>query len=564
MSDVLLELWINGLLSGPSTHAVNFIGNSMVSLWAIPERALASRLGRSVHKGEATAMMFGMMHSTMDAWKLAARAFKEGRPVSGLQKVETRFRKAISAETFGMEGGVWASWIDYMGEAIRLPGRFLLAGDEFAKTINSRMQAYALAYREGLGQGLKGKKFAGYVKANLDNMPSKIKEGADEFAAVQTFTNELGGFGKALSGVAESSGFARIIMPFVKTPINIFKWTTERLPGINLFYKEVRADIAAGGVRRDMALAKMATGGMTMAMFATLAASGHITGRGPKNKVLKQAWESDGRREYSFYVPVLDQWISYKRTDPVGMMMGLAADYVTICQQADPETYAEWAETLAAAGVAGLSRNLASKTYMKGIADAAEAITSEEPDKVKKWLRNFTGSFVPALLSKEVPPRRNIFGEIQHYTGALGPDWISPFYASDKKDPDPVMKEINKNETEVMMPPWSINGIKIDSKQRDKWIVLMNEVKSEYGLTMKEQLKDLINSEEYKEATEGPDGMQSEMIKKVIYTYKNIAYHQLRKDDLELDKKLREQEVEDLQAKFGDEFDPDLYMEAIR
>jgi hypothetical protein len=211
---------------------------------------------------------------------------------------------------------------------------------------------------------------------------------------------------------------------------------------------------------------------------------------------------------------------------------------------------------------------------------------------VKKWLRNFTGSFVPALvaqatrelddvqreshsitekvlsrtpwLSKEVPPRRNIFGEIQHYTGALGPDWISPFYASDKKDPDPVMKEINKNETEVMMPPWSINGIKIDSKQRDKWIVLMNEVKSEYGLTMKEQLKDLINSEEYKEATEGPDGMQSEMIKKVIYTYKNIAYHQLRKDDLELDKKLREQEVEDLQAKFGDEFDPDLYMEAIR
>lgn len=590
MNDVLLELWINGLLSGPSTHAVNFLGNMAVSLWAIPERAIASRLGRGVHKGEATAMMFGWVHSIADAWKLAGKAFKEGRPVSGLQKVETKFRKAISSEAFGMEGGVWASFIDYMGEVIRLPGRFLLSGDEFAKTINSRMQAYALAYREGIGQGLKGKEFANYVKANLDNLPSKIKQQADEFAAVQTFTNELGGFGQALSGLAESSGFARIIMPFVKTPINIFKWTTERLPMTAPFYKEVRADIAAGGVRRDMALAKMSTGALSLAMFAALAAGGMITGRGPKNKVLKQAWESDGRREYSIFMPVLNKWVSYKRTDPVGMIMGLAADFVTAFQQGDQETYTEYAETAAAATLAAFTRNLSSKTYLKGVSDAVEAITSEEPDAANQWLKNFVGSFVPAIaataarqiddvqreahtitekwlsrtpwLSKGVPPRRNIFGEIQHYTGALGPDWISPFYSSDKKDPDPLMKEIAANETEIMMPPWSINSIKISSKQRDKWITLMNEVEID-GVTMREQLNDLIKSDEYKEATKGADGMRSEMIKRVIYTYKNAAYYELRQQDKELDLKLRKQEVEDLQVKYGSQFDPTEYMEAI-
>jgi hypothetical protein len=175
----------------------------------------------------------------------------------------------------------------------------------------------------------------------------------------------------------------------------------------------------------------------------------------------------------------------------------------------------------------------------------------------EKWL-----SRTP-WLSESVPPRRNIFGEIQHYTGALGPDWISPFYTSDKKDPDPVLKEINANETTVSMPPWSVNGAPLDSKQRDRWIVLMNEVESDYGLKMKEQLTDLIKSEEYKEATKGPDGMRSQMIKSVIYTFQQIALLKLREEDQKLDARLRKEEVEALQSKWGNQFDPDDYMEAI-
>jgi hypothetical protein len=536
-------------------------------------------------------MMFGMMHSVMDAWKLAKRSFKEGAPIHGLQKIETKYRKAIGSEAFGMEGGIWASFIDYMGEAIRLPGRFLLAGDEFGKCINARAQTYALAYREGMGNGLKGKKFAEYVKANLDNMPDSIRQQADEWAAVQTFTNELGGFGEALTGLSQSSGFARIIMPFVKTPVNIFKYVTERLPMTAPFYKQVRADIAAGGVKRDMALAKMSTGAMSMAMFGTLAAMGMVTGRAPKNKVLRQAWEADGKREYSIYIPVTKEWVSFNRFDPLGMIMGLAADFVTGYQQSEKEDYAEFAEDMAATLVAGFARNLTSKTYMRGVAEAVEAITSEEPDKVRKWARQFTGSWIPAVvaqkareidpvmreshtimdkwlsrtpwLSKEVPARLNIFGEVQHYTGALGPDWISPFYSSKKKEPGPIMREVEKNQTEVMMPPRSVAGVELSSQERHDWIVTMNKIEID-GMNLKAQLMDLINSYEYKEATEGPEGMKSEMIKDVIYHYKRAGLIELRSKDTNLARRLREQEAEVLSAKWGEEFDIEDYMEAIR
>ena len=91
----------------------------------------------------------------------------------------------------------------------------------------------------------------------------------------------------------------------------------------------------------------------------------------------------------------------------------------------------------------------------------------------------------------------------------------------------------------------------------------MNKTKID-GKTMKQQLQKQINSRVYKEATEGPDGMRSEIIKDIIYTYMGKAKLELREQDEELDRKLREQEVEGLQALHGERFNPDLYGRAIR
>src|SRR3546814_8840832 len=43
--DKLNEIWINALLSGPKTHAVNIASNVLTSLWTLPEQAIASGIG---------------------------------------------------------------------------------------------------------------------------------------------------------------------------------------------------------------------------------------------------------------------------------------------------------------------------------------------------------------------------------------------------------------------------------------------------------------------------------------------------------------------------------------
>ncbi len=47
-------------------------------------------------------------------------------------------------------------------------------------------------------------------------------------------------------------------------------------------------------------------------------------------------------------------------------------------------------------------------------------------------------------LSENLPPRRNIFGFVQVYSGALGPDFVSPFY-SQTTTVDPVFDEMEKS-----------------------------------------------------------------------------------------------------------------------
>ena len=43
--DKLQELWINSLLSSPSTHIVNVVSNGIVAATRMPEYAVASLLG---------------------------------------------------------------------------------------------------------------------------------------------------------------------------------------------------------------------------------------------------------------------------------------------------------------------------------------------------------------------------------------------------------------------------------------------------------------------------------------------------------------------------------------
>jgi len=324
----------------------------------------------------------------------------------------------------------------------------------------------------------------------------------------------------------------------------------------------IRADITAGGARRDLALAKMATGSMMMAVAADFALSGDITGSGGSDYALNNIKRATGWQPYS--IRVGDQYISYSRLDPIGTWLGLAADAAEVMGQVDDAD----ALDIATATAVALTKNLTNKTYMTGIAEFIDVMSSASADvdgdskKMKRYLERMAGSFIPAgvaqlertmspemsatngiiekfrsripSLSNDLPPRRNIFGEPVILEGGIGLDIMSPLYVStDKKDR--VAEEIVKQQTRITMPRNVINGVKLDTRQYDQYVRFYAGEKNKYvDKPLKTALRDVFSSALYKNGTDGADGSKSVIIRSVFQQYQQAAKAAMIKGDTAL------------------------------
>ena len=560
--DVFMEIWINGLLSNPTTHAVNTLSNALTALVQIPERYIASQIGRltgsqGVQAGEAAAQFWGMTEGFKDGLVIAAKVLRRGE-VSGkfgkLGKVELP-QNAISGAALDITG-VPGRAVDFIGEAIRIPGRLLVTEDEFFKAVGYRMELHAQALRTATQEGLTGTAAATRIQEILADPPENIKLSAIDAAAYQTFTKSAGPIATAVMAAASKVPMIRLVVPFIRTPSNIFRFTLERTP-IAPLMTSVRADIMAGGARRDLALARIAMGSMIQATFAGLTAAGVVTGGGPKEAELRGNLEREGWQPYS--IKVGNTYYSYKRLDPLGTVVGMAADFVEICAQA-PE---KQADELAVAIAAATGQVFVNRTYLKGAATLIEALT--DPNRYgRTYLQQFAGSlvpftgltgqiermddpkirttragresFLPAVqtminemksrmpgFSKDLPPDRNLWGEPRYIPGGLGPDIISPIYATTKKH-SPVDEEMIRNKVAVQMPARAIMGTDLTMQEFDKYVWLAgNGLKNADNQGCKDRLLELVKSPEYKEQTDGPEGGKALMIKKVILAYRQAA-----------------------------------------
>jgi predicted lactoylglutathione lyase len=221
--DMVLEYWINALLSAPSTHAVNIMGNSLTAMWSIPEKAAARGISmllrdEAIAPSETTAMAFGLYKGSMDGLKLAWQVLKTREPVDPLQKIEMSKHQAITGENVenlinkGIKtGGRAANWMmrkdvispedieasgwigrgaDALGTVIRMPGLALMAEDEFFKSIAYRMELTSLAAREAFQEGLTGADAAVRISQILDAPPETMHVSAMDASHYKTFTNK--------------------------------------------------------------------------------------------------------------------------------------------------------------------------------------------------------------------------------------------------------------------------------------------------------------------------------------------------------------------------------------
>lgn len=557
--EMLYEAWINGLLSSPATHTVNVIGNSLTAAWAVGERKVASAIGgtldrQNIPKGEATAMLYGMANGAKDGMRLAWDALKTGEPSDILTKQESAGFKSITGENLNLTGTP-GRFADYMGEAVRMPGRFLTAGDEFFKTMGYRMELHAQAFRQATGEGLEGEALASRVYDIIQNPPENIDLASIDFSRYTTFTKPLGEAGQAVQSAVKAIPGAKVIIPFIRTPTNIVKYVGERTP-LSFIAPAIRDEIAAGGARRDMALAKIGTGSMIMAAAADFTLSDQITGAGPTNPAMRNLLRSTGWQPYSLKIG--DTYISYNRLDPVGATIGIAADIAEItAQTADAD-----AMDLATSAVVSVAQNVTSKTYLSGLADFFEVMSSVSPDpevnntRARKWVERLAGTAVPSGVaqlertlspelsatqgiieklksripgfSDDLPPRRNIFGEPIVLSGGIGPDIMSPLYTStDKKDA--IADEIVAQQAMLRMPRPVIDGVKLDTKMYDSYIKFYAGTNNRFvKQPLKSALRELFSTNQYRQATDGQEGGKSVLIRATFDGYREAAKQMMR------------------------------------
>ena len=119
-------------------------------------------------------------------------------------------------------------------------------------------------------------------------------------------------------------------------------------------------------VARDIALSRMTLGTLTMGAMTTFAMEGRLTGAGPNNADARRALMLTGWQPYSIFHN--GKYYSYKRTDPIGMFLGMAADVVDTLRWSNETDSTD----VALASVMALTKNLNDKTYMSGIANAVQ------------------------------------------------------------------------------------------------------------------------------------------------------------------------------------------------
>lgn len=461
LSNNLLWLW--------PTHTMNITSSAMMVLGRPAEKylgsfAVAPHIGNTLRR-QAAKEWGATMAALGDGFTAMVEAFKRGDSLlaphnteffqhgAGSTTLPVLRWKPINTPSDLIENGLNA--LNYRN-LIGIPTRALGAVDEFFKTLRYRAAVQAEAAVEAAERGLTGSAYTTFVskrlEAAIDPATGRaLDDRALREAQIATFQQELtpGTLGATIQQVRGRHPLLHFVVPFVKTPVNVVRYSVKMTPGLNLLQAEYRTALsgAIGPEAQAQAVGQMALGSTFMALTAGLALNGSITGPGPTDPALQRELRATGWQPYSFVLTDEDgskTYVPLGRADPVGLAFSMVAT-ITEAMQADPE--ADMEVPITALGVA-LAKSFMDRTFLANINQAVQAASDPER-RGTKWLGNMAGNLIPAssLLrgtnpdpylreardlidnalknmpgySETLPPLRDAFGEpILRKIGLLG------------------------------------------------------------------------------------------------------------------------------------------------
>lgn len=586
-ADMLYSTYMSSMLSGLSTQVLNVAGSISNMSINMMERKLAALIPKGkgalddVQNDEVTAMMIGYTNSFMDAWKAGWKTLKTGEPYKGFGVFGEEFVNTMPSEQFDM-GNITGTAADLATKALLFPLKNMMgSGDAFFKVLNERAQLSSLSYRTAKDMVNRGEitpsEFPSTLANLMENPQQVMMAQAESYSKEMAYQETPGKVLTKITSALSGTPGMRWVVPFVKTIGNITRQTLlERTP-IGMLSGKIRDDIAAGGSRRQLALAKMGLGtGITAATFM-LAENGKITGPMPKDDNEKKAWKAAGIKPFSVVFDNADgtkTYTPYTGLEPFATFFGIAAslaDYGRKSQYVDLyDGEDEKHHELVSGLLFAISENTMNKTFAVGMQNFFDATSGNNVGAWERMINGYANTLIPYAglrrnitkemdeikratggtleyiqsqipgMSDKLPPVRDIFGEeVKHdYT------WVrwSPTTSTN----DPVNMEILRlrEVTHQMAVPNAKDNLgkqRITPEDREKWMTYArrDHIGSD-GRTLKERISDTIQEDSYLNLLEVD---KVKRIQSIVKTNDMAAMKAMSKDDPELARRLNMKDI---------------------
>ena len=433
-----IEYTIAGLLNNVEKKTLGKV-NNLLALTNMPGQKLVGGMLQEMEGGiqarEGATRLYGMTQAIPAAFRVAYHAMKtgersgSGRSRIGLDESEFIMRPPVQKSEFdaftgdkllpeqvkGLPGSnVVSMIIDVIGKVLSVPGRGLLGGDEFFKTIARNAELHSLAAREMsnvLEKG--GSKEQAVEKAAfvLANPNGTYDKNLDEAADYYTFQSMLDPVGQSVKGLQRVPG-GILIMPFFDTIWNIMKVVGSYAPGIQL----IPLAVEEGKFLKDSLITAypeyyaswqrtkrdpIAKGKMEARVLMSTAVSlmvwnylenGDMTGAAPRGTKERTAFYDSGKKPFSFVFkkgnwegPKFDKnglpngdlvYRSFARIEPFSAVLGInvaAWEAMVYYSKQDPDGW--MLKYIPMAVAASMQEYAMDQPFLKGFATLSNLFT---------------------------------------------------------------------------------------------------------------------------------------------------------------------------------------------
>jgi hypothetical protein len=433
--DLPLAFWFANVLSGPTTHLVNVISNTLnlaahtgIEVMKRPTATpqILEALGRGAGKGvlEAAAVLSSGQATGTRLQKIeAARPLElaEFKGWKGVFKLWRYVYRALAAEDMlffkaaeEMKSAV-AARVIAKKEGVRGAQLSRRVAEIMGETVRDRAEAQATA------EGLAGLDYRRRVNEIMEQgRPDALRETAKDYALRVTFNQEPSGvLGAIASGVHKAAArapFLKVVVPFVNIVANVANESLNYLPPVGFgralygtwFGKLDGKPIADKDQLYDQ-YAKATAGLLALAGVAALAAKYRddddppfdINGAGPRTADQRKQLMERGWLPYSFKIG--SRYYSYANT-PLAVPMAILGNYM------DALKYKHLGETDALNRVAYATllsgRVITEQSFLNSIADLFEMLgrdsTKGSADAGGRMFTRMASGFVVPNLFRQI------------------------------------------------------------------------------------------------------------------------------------------------------------------